>query len=239
MAIMYDWVCSQGHVYEALAPMGVTEMDCAYCDYGEHMGKSPDLSIYTTAALEIAKRKAEELYDSEQDIDNNGNFVFPSYKAHRVLLATPAWNRRNANSLKIVVHRDPITGQYNFPAHPNAPVPYGYEKVDVTDMHHARAIERQVEAQEAAKEADYIAAQRESKERYRKSLEDDLRAKMGDMSAKGKEFAEYAIKQEREKIQEKSTRVKSVNAGFEALAYDRSNRQEYRDKETDWKKRQE
>lgn len=239
MAIMYDWVCSKGHVYEALGHMDVTEEDCKYCEYGELYYHTPDLSIYSTAALEIAKRKSEQLYDEEQDIDGNGNFVYPSYKAHRILLATPAWNRRDANSLKIVVHRDPQTGDYSFPGHRDAPVPYGYERVDVTDIHHARNIERFVESQEAAKEAANIAAQREAKERYRKTLEDDLRAKMGDMSSKGREFAEYAIKKERERVEQKSTRVKSANAGFEALAYTKSNRSEYRDKQTDWKKVQE
>ena len=228
--IMYDWVCSMGHVVEAMGPMGENTRACDHCAVGFTDRVE---AVYSKASLEIAQRKSHKLM-LEEGVDN-----FPSCVAHRILLATPSWHQKDANSLKMVVHRDPQTGEYRHPGHRDAPVTVGYEKVEVLDMHHARRIEREINAKELVKENDNLCASREHFEKQRSAGEADIRAKMADFTPQGRAFAELSFTKNRIRREEQRTSGQGANAGFEALSYDKTNRQEHRDEKSNWNKVQE
>lgn len=223
---MYDYVCTKGHVFEALAGVGEETRPCAVCAGG----KEAHSRDYPPSAVEAAFKMAHDL--GARGVEDG--------VGHRVLLAPPASLARKANPLGIVVHRDVVTGEYRFPGHANAPVPAGCERVEVTSTSQARAIEKQVAERESAKERENRYRQEAHFSQVRKAEADDLRSKMGDFSEVGKKLAAAALEmaQEREKNRQRPV-GHGINAGFEALSYDRSNREAHADATTGWKKKAE
>ncbi|MHA2064562.1 MAG: hypothetical protein ACXABY_09305 [Candidatus Thorarchaeota archaeon] len=223
MAIMYDWVCAHGHVFEELAPSETTDIQCPFCWGKDEQHLNWDM--YSGQSREIAMRKAADIKDWGV--------------AHRVLLATPAWNKKSKTTLGIVVHRD-AHGNFRHPGDPNAPVPPGFEKVEIDTIQHARKIEKAISEQSERIEINKLAGEHEHLEARRKAAEDDTRANMSRMSPRGQEFAKLAMQKAQEKAAKRVGRPKSgEGVGFDALSYDKSNRGDFRDESTGWKKKQE
>ena len=155
--------------------------------------------------------------------------------AYRVLLRAPAWRVGNANRLNMVVHQNEA-GEYSFPGDPKASTAEGFERVEITDVSHARRIEKDMSDREHVKAQEH---QHETSQYYdavRKREQDDLRSIIGDFSPKGKQFAEAALKDQANKSQERSAKpTKQSACYFEALSFDKSNREPHRDANTDWK----
>lgn len=156
-------------------------------------------------------------------------------KGIRVLLKAPSWRVGNANRLNMVVHQNEA-GDYSFPGNPNAPTAEGYERVEITDVSHARRIEKEVTHRDDLKAQEHQYQTTQHYDALRKKEQGDLRAMMGDFSPKGKAFAEAALKDQSDRSQERSAKPKKTGeCYFEALSYDKSNREPHRDSSTDWK----
>lgn len=130
----------------------------------------------------------------------------------------------------IVLHKKP-DGTYSVPAHRDAPVPSGYERVELRNAADVRAAEKSMEREEYAKwEAKAEREGRFFSERER-MMRSELRDKMRHMSQAGRDFALHAMRQndnrERAKFQS--------NVYFDAFANDSSNRDAHRDETTGWR----
>ena len=155
--------------------------------------------------------------------------------AYKVILKAPAYRQGNANRLNMVVHQNEA-GEYSFPGDPKAPTAEGFQRVEISDVSHARRIEQDMSRREHVKAQEH---QHETSQYYdavRKREQDDLRSIMGDFSPKGKRFAEAALKDQANKSQERSAKpTKGGACYFEALSFDKTNREPHRDANTDWK----
>lgn len=231
----WDYLCVEGHVFDGLYKFEEKVVDCRGCNGGVSIStKYSPISISLITNL-IRKVKGR-LEWKDHEIEFIRSFVFlPKGKARRILLAMPSWMAKNANSLRIVVHRDPRTGEYSFPAHVNALLRPGMERVEINNLHQARQVEKSVSLRETAKAVENFHNQREYYNNMRLAGEKEVLAARPKMSQYGKEFADITLQKNHEREARRSTIVPGIDAGFDALSYDRSNREGYRDKETGWK----
>lgn len=150
---------------------------------------------------------------------------------------------------KHVIHKD-AKGNVRFPMHENAPIPKGYVKVEL-DTAGVRKLEREMNVRERAKymeakerESHYFGAmQARNRRDLRTAIETgrigvrgaDGKMRTVEFSEFDKDFARFAMEQNNQR----SGYDKGFEAGFnvEALSYDSSNREEYRDILNDWKGR--
>jgi hypothetical protein len=166
----------------------------------------------------------------------------------------PSWATKRSTSLKIVVHRD-RQGNYRFPAHVDAPVPQGFERLEVDSVAKARKVEREIRRQEEAKAADFAHRRLLRQEASLSQNESDLKAalrgevfevpnKKGEMvkqkglSPLGKELVGKGLELIRKKREEGVSSkliTQAGNIGFEVLSYDSSNREAHRSEQTNWK----
>ena len=130
----------------------------------------------------------------------------------------------------VVIHRD-AQGNIRYPAHVNAPVPEGYQRVELRTTHEVRRFESEVNQRERAK-ADISLSQRESAfsvaqgQRRR-----DLRSDMAHMSALGKDFAQVAM----DRSNNRRAVPRDVGFHIDVFSNNSSNREVHRDAKTDWK----
>jgi hypothetical protein len=130
----------------------------------------------------------------------------------------------------VVVHLGK-DGAVRFPAHVNAPVPKGFNRVELRSLGEIEQFERRVNAKLSAEAAIHI----ENEERHFSILRDqsrsDLRQRMQSMSLAGKAFAQFCI-EENNRCQRKSS---DVGFHLNILHFNSSNREAHNDKETGWK----
>jgi hypothetical protein len=160
---------------------------------------------------------------------------YPAGWAIRILLASPSWRTRSANPIKIVVDRDPTTGDYAIPGSIHAPHRPGLERIELNNVYDARKVEKLIGERQQAIANDHLYRQREFYDNKRREGERELREILPTFSCKGREFAEAAIARNEQIYQNKSRVAPAVNSHFEALAFDRSNREAHRSEATGWK----
>lgn len=141
-------------------------------------------------------------------------------KAHVVFVAISGVGATDyAGSDPVVIHRAP-DGSVRFPGNVNAPVPEGFERVELKTTHEKRRFEREINQNEYRKWADA----QERKEKFfsevRKQNRSELFAKMKDLPPFARDLAMAAINERNRKPSAK------YEAGFaiEALSMDASNR---------------
>ncbi len=142
----------------------------------------------------------------------------------------------NAQSFDpVVVHRD-AEGNIRFPGHTHAPVPPGFQKVELRTVREVRALEREMNHRESARALDHITREEMAFSADRADRRSDLTASMRHMSPFGRDFARVAMQQMDER---RRTSRRTGEAGFyvECLTQDSSNRGGQRDASTDWKYR--
>jgi hypothetical protein len=236
----YDYVCPEGHVFDGIYAYEEKVVRCRGC-FNE-----PGITDgFNELQLRMARVYIFSLLTSTTVL--RGQTI-----AYRVLLAMPSWMRRNANPLQIVVHRDPVTGRYRFPAHKDAPCPAGFEKVQIDSVWKARQVERAVQFQDRLKAQENIAKERLALDAIQKPGEADLkRALSGEKFAVpgrdgkveytdistpfGKALAHLALDNLQKKREARSNIIQVPDEGFDALSYDRSNREGHADATTNWK----
>ncbi len=219
---MYDYVCPKGHAFDSLERFNVESIPCAVCRGKELNGRYSEVSW---SVVESIRWELSVMYSM------NPPYVLMAWKTQ---LSMPSWKVRNANPLKMTVHRDPQTGEYRFPGHRDAPMPSGMERIDIDTAQQARKIEKVVCEREEAKGREAKYREQDHFDRMRRDGEADIRAQMGDFSQAGRAFAEQAMLRNR-KIEADRTPKFTTDVGFDVLSNDRSNRESHADEETGWK----
>lgn len=154
-------------------------------------------------------------------------------KAERIYHDTREQRWRMAqNPNPVVIHRDK-QGNVRYPAHADAPVPPGFEKVEMHTLGEIHKFEREQnldmrEEHERFAETEYV-----HNESLRKERHANLRSLMPGMNSYGKDFARAAMEHSMK------TGPRNTDPGFhvEIAHYDQRERGEYRDEQTGWKGR--
>lgn len=132
----------------------------------------------------------------------------------------------------VVIHRD-AQGNFRYPAHVNAPIPEGFQKVELRTTHEVRAFEAEVNQRERAK-ADMNLSQRESAFSLQQAARRrDLRSDMNHMSEQGRDFARLAM----DRTNNRRAVPRDVGFHLDVFSNNSSNREVHRDAKTDWKGR--
>jgi len=132
----------------------------------------------------------------------------------------------------VVVHRD-AAGNIRYPANIHAPVPEGYQRVELRTVNEVRRFEQEVNQRERVK-ADQHLSQREAQfSAQQSSRRSDLRGKMRNMSAFGQDFARHAM----DRTDNRRSAPREVGFHLDVFSNDSSNREVHRDARTDWKGR--
>lgn len=176
-------------------------------------------------------------------------------EAVRCLLAMPSWMTKRQTSLNIVVQRNPKTGEYRFPGRADAPCPPGFTPVHVDSVQKARKVEADIRKQDQQKAAEFAYRKLAQKDHMLSRNANDLREALrtgeyeipdpSDLTGQRKKKIKGITPQGRELIaagldhieeaRKEGVKIIEPDVGFEALSYDRSNREPYRDAATNWK----
>ncbi len=132
----------------------------------------------------------------------------------------------------VVVHRD-ATGNIRFPGNTNAPIPEGYQKVELRTVNEVRRFEAEVNQREHAKADEHHSRREAAFSEKQAFLRRDLRTAMERMSNYGRDFAQHAIDRGNNRRQT----PREVGFHLDVFSNDSSNREVHRDARTDWKGR--
>lgn len=137
----------------------------------------------------------------------------------------------------IVLHRDPLSGEYSVPMHSSDPTPHGYEKIEIRTMREADKHIRYMDAREREKavgnrEMNRLYFEERTKER-REKVDSLIRA--GKLSGRAQWLAENARKMADAKHEKRFAKTLNPNCHFQALSFDSSNRMSYASKETGYR----
>jgi hypothetical protein len=159
--------------------------------------------------------------------------------AERVFLPRPE-RPENANRFNpVVVFRKP-NGEYRFPGRADERTPRGCVRVELKDIQAVRRFEREEnqrlktvhEASMARRGANYEAEKKERRE--------ILKSVLSKMSPRARKFAEFAMQQsdQRESFSHRAAQY-DANFRIDAFSNDASNRSDFIDKDTGWRKKRE
>jgi predicted nucleic acid-binding Zn ribbon protein len=141
---------------------------------------------------------------------------------------------RNANAFQaIVLHKGP-DGSYSFPMNEHAPVPEGYEKLELTTFADVDRHMRSINAVERRKMEAHVEEQRLWLNHIESTNRAELRDRMRHMQPAARAFAELAMRHNDAKPRPKEV---DPNVFVEVRERDSSNRESYVDRETAWKRR--
>lgn len=136
----------------------------------------------------------------------------------------------------IVIHRDEA-GNIRYPGNVNAPVPEGFHKVEITNFHEARKLEKEVNNFESAKAKDHQYNKTRNLEAQLKENREAMKSIVQNFSPKGRMFYEKMRQASDMKLAEfRSRQAKDPNFYIEALSMDASNRERHLDSSNDWGK---
>ncbi len=150
----------------------------------------------------------------------------------------------------VVIHRD-ANGNIRFPGNANAPIPEGFQKVELATIQQVRALEKEVNLRDSVKAGEFHQAREkfldgQLKENRRavdeiiaggtwQGVEDGKIVERRGISPRGQKI----LAQLREASKLKQSRGRSkVSPEFivEAFSQDASNREDHRDASTDWQR---
>lgn len=149
--------------------------------------------------------------------------------SHKVLLPSGV----NASHFDpVVIHRN-AKGEYRYPGSADAPVPAGFEKVELRTFAEIDQFSRTVNQQERRKIDEQVSREQYAIDQVESRLRPELRAAMQRMTPAQRAFAQIAI------ARNNANRPQTRDANFflEAREYDGSNRDAYRDVRSGWKAR--
>lgn len=180
---------------------------------------------------ECAQGHIHELFVKREEFQYG--VVCPECNQSAIYLPSFYYTSRAAQRFTpVVVHKD-SEGNIRYPGRADAPVPKGFQKVELTDLSQVRRFEAEVNKKD-----------REQAEKFRdvrnKYLDGQLKENRRVMAGLVEKFTPRGRKiydQMKQVSEEKQRRgAKDVNPGFyvEAFTQDSSNRQGYRDKANDW-----
>lgn len=124
-------------------------------------------------------------------------------------------------------------GTYSFPGRADARTPKGSVRVEITNVHQARKFESEVNHHESMKHEQSAERSARSFGAIKDQFRGELRQRMQSFSPLGRDLAMLAMKNNDDKPR------RAYDPGFriDVLSNDSSNREVYRDKETDWRRR--
>lgn len=147
---------------------------------------------------------------------------------------TSSLGRKAQGFTPVVIHRD-AEGNIRLPAHADAPMPPGFQKVLLTDINQIRKFEKDMNSVEKAKMEDHA---RNKVRNMNGQLAENRRAMaeiIKKFSPRGRKFYE-AMRTASEIRQAKFAKrgLPEPNFHIEAFSQNASNREEYRDQRNDW-----
>jgi hypothetical protein len=145
----------------------------------------------------------------------------------------------NANHFEPVLVFKKRDGTFIFPGRSNERTPKGCERVELKNIAQVRRFEREENQRLKNIHQESMGRRGANYEAEKKERREQLKAILGKMSPRVRKLAEFAMKQSDEK-ESYSSRASRYDANFriDAFSNDRSNRSEFRDSDTDWKKRE-
>lgn len=132
----------------------------------------------------------------------------------------------------VVIHRDSV-GNIRYPGHIDAPVPAGYQKVELRTTHEVRRFEAEVNQRERVKADEQLSRREAIFSAQQSSRRRELRTEMERMSPLGRDFALHAI----DKGNNRRTASRDVGFHLDVFSNYSSNREVHRDARTDWRGR--
>lgn len=134
----------------------------------------------------------------------------------------------------VVIHKD-AKGNVRFPGSANAPVPEGFQRVELTNVSQVRKLEREVNAFELSRAEGNRLKQRDKAEGERMERRSKFKELVRNFSPRGRQFAEaMMIARDRHKTR-LDKRITDMGFRVDAFSNNHSNREEYRDSATGWK----
>jgi hypothetical protein len=134
----------------------------------------------------------------------------------------------------VVIHRD-AQGNIRTPGSIHAPVPAGFERVELRTAAEIRHFEREMNRRERSRGEDVRSREEQHWGAQKAASRSELFQAMRGMSNEGRDYARYAIEQGNQRRH----RLASYDPGFhiEAFSQDASNREAHSDSRTGWKGR--
>ena len=125
----------------------------------------------------------------------------------------------------VVIHRG-VDGKIRFPAHANAPVPEGFQRVELTQVSEIRALEREVNSRDRMADQKFQDARNKFLDGQLACNREAVAAKVAGFSQRGKWFYD-AIKRVSEKKRLAGRSAANPEFFVEAFSQNASNREEY------------
>ena len=140
------------------------------------------------------------------------------------------YQRMAQNPNPVVIHRDK-QGNVRYPAHADAPIPLGFEKVEMHTLGEIHKFEKEQNLDMREEHERFAEGEYAHNESLRKERHANLRSLMPGMNSYGKDFARAAMEHSMK------TGPRNTDPGFhvEIAHYDQRERGEYRDEQTGWK----
>ena len=132
----------------------------------------------------------------------------------------------------VVIHRDAV-GNIRYPANGSAPVPDGYQRVELRTVHEVRKFEAEVNQREHAASDQHLSAREKQVSEKQAANRRELRTAMDGMSNYGRDFAREAI----DRGNNKRLQTREVGFHLDVFSNNSSNREVHRDERTQWKGR--
>lgn len=134
----------------------------------------------------------------------------------------------------VVIHKD-AKGNIRFPGNSNAPVPDGFQRVELTNVREVRKLEREVNSFELGRAENNRHKQRAVAEGERMERRAKFKELVQTFSPRGRQFAE-AMMTARDRHKTRLDRpITDMGFRVDAFSNDSSNREHYRDEATGWK----
>jgi hypothetical protein len=135
----------------------------------------------------------------------------------------------------VVVHKS-ADGSIRFPAHADAPVPKGFQKVELTNIGQVRKFEKEVNVKENALLREGRYKERADIQAGKKIMREAFKERVKGFSPRGKRFAENAMAYSDQRKSKRDV-MGDTNFHIEAFSFDSSNREAYQDAKSDWQRR--
>lgn len=131
-----------------------------------------------------------------------------------------------------VIARD-AAGNIRYLMNSQAPIPEGYQRVELKTIHDVRRFEREVNDRERAAADRHLSAREKQFSEKQAINRRELRTAMDGMSNYGRDFAREAI----ERGNNRRPQTREVGFHLDVFSNDSSNREVHRDERTQWKGR--
>jgi len=155
----------------------------------------------------------------------------PELNCREVTIQTYSPSRPKDWAIKPIVVHVGKGGAVRFPGHENAPVPKGFNRVELKTLSEIAAFERKVNQKLSSEAAQHLEREEAHFSSIQAKLRGELRERMKTMSPFGRDFAQFVIEQNNQRKRKKS----DVGFHVQVLNFDSANREAYRDRETGWK----